>query len=180
MRKIEVVKYDPGWVKKFNEEESILEKIFKENVENIFHIGSTSVPGLSAKAVIDLLIVVKDLQKVDSKNEEMIQAGYEPKGEFGIKNRRYFPKGGDNRSHHVHIFQKEDSNIIRHLAFKEYLKYNNKRMKEYELLKIELARKFPHDIDGYCNGKDFLIKKIEKEALSWYESKELTENCKGR
>jgi len=100
----------------------------------------------------------------------MIKEGYEPLGEYGIKNRRFFQKGGDKRTHHIHIFQENDINVIRHIAFRDYLNYNKKRLKEYENLKIKLAKKFPYNVDLYCNGKDSFIKEIEQEALIWYKT----------
>jgi len=169
MRKVEVVKYDINWKNKFNIEKNILLKIFNKNIIKIYHIGSTSIKGLSSKPIIDILIEVKDLLKIDEKNDEMIKAGYEPLGEYGIKNRRFFQKGNNNRTHHVHIFQKKDYNIVRHLAFRDYLKYNHKRLKKYEDLKIKLAKQFQNDIESYCNGKDNFIKETEKEALLWYK-----------
>jgi GrpB-like predicted nucleotidyltransferase (UPF0157 family) len=170
MRKVEVIKYNKKWINYFQTEKIILNKIFQDNAINIHHIGSTSIPGLSAKPIIDILIEVKNLLKVDSKNNEMIKQNYEPHGEYGIKNRRFFSKEGNNRAYHVHIFQEKDNNIIRHLAFRDYLKHNNFRSKEYKELKINLAKKYPNDIDSYCKGKNSLIKEIEKEALYWYNN----------
>jgi GrpB-like predicted nucleotidyltransferase (UPF0157 family) len=168
MRKVEVIKYNKKWINSFKTEKIVLNKIFQDNIINIHHIGSTSIPGLSAKPIIDILIEVKDILEVGSKNNEMIKQGYKPYGEYGIKNRRFFSKDRNKKAYHVHIFQEKDNNIIRHLAFRDYLKHNNFRLKEYEKLKINLAKKYSNDIDSYCKGKDSLIKEIEKEALNWY------------
>jgi GrpB-like predicted nucleotidyltransferase (UPF0157 family) len=169
MRNVEVIPFSKKWKTKFTIEKTILKNIFKDNIVNIYHIGSTSIPGLAAKPIIDILVVVKNLGKIDKKNNEMIKIGYKPLGEYGIKNRRFFQKDGSNRSHHVHVFQSADDNIVRHLAFRDYLIHNEKRFKEYELLKIKLAGQFPFDIDAYCKGKDSMIKEIENEALVWYK-----------
>ncbi len=169
MRKIEVLPYNKKWLQQFLDEKICLKNIFRTNAVNIHHIGSTSVPGLAAKPIIDIMIEVNSLQEVDSKNKKMIELGYRPLGEYGIKNRRFFQKGRDNISHHVHIFKINDENIIRHLAFRDYLKVNKKRLKEYEEFKIKLADQYHDDIDSYCKGKDFLIKEIEKEALNYYK-----------
>ena len=114
--------------------------------------------GLSSKPIIDILIEVRNLLQVDKKNNEMIKIGYKPLGEYGIKNRRFFHKGDDNRTHHIHIFKQKDQNIIRHLAFRDYLRHNKKKMKEYESLKIKLTKNYSDDIDMYCKKKNILIK----------------------
>ena len=83
-----------------------------------------------------IMIVVNELSDVDSKKAEFIKIGYEYLGEFGIKGRRYLRKGGTNRTHQIHIFQKDDKyNITRHLAFKEYLIKHEDVAKEYGKLK---------------------------------------------
>src|SRR6056297_2564109 len=99
-RKIEVVEYDKNWPKLFKEEADLIREIFKDEIIEIFHIGSTSVPGLKAKPIIDIMPIVKKIEEVDKKNEDMKKIGYEPKGEYGIIGRRFFMKGGDDRSHH--------------------------------------------------------------------------------
>lgn len=108
-----------------------LNQILKNEIIDIHHIGSTSVPGLSAKPIIDIMPVVKDINIVDKYNEEMQGIGYEPKGENGISGRRYFEKGGDNRTHHVHIYQVGSYEIKRHLAFRDYLREHIEVKKVY-------------------------------------------------
>jgi len=106
MRKIEVVPYDPMWTKAFEQEAEALKKALGENCVEVHHIGSTSVSGLSAKPVIDMIPVVRDITKVDEANEAMKALGYDPQGEYGIPFRRYFQKGGNNRTHHAHVLNK--------------------------------------------------------------------------
>ena len=71
------------------------------------------------------------------------------------------------RSHHVHAFQQGDSEIERHLNFAAYLRAHPEEAQEYSQLKIELAQQFPHDIDGYCDGKDALIHALDEKAHQW-------------
>lgn len=105
MRKVEVVAFSGEWEKKFVEEDILLQKIFGVEIQIIHHIGSTSVNGLSAKPIIDMMPVVRDINKIDTYNNAMIAIGYEPKGENGLPGRRYFQKGGDKRTHHIHIYE---------------------------------------------------------------------------
>ncbi|TOF71387.1 GrpB family protein, partial [Vibrio parahaemolyticus] len=104
-RVIEVVDYRPSWANEFSDEKVLLESALNSaNVVAIHHIGSTSVKGLCAKPIIDILVEVKSLEELDKNNNLMESLGYEVKGEFGIAGRRYFQKGGIQRSHQVHAF----------------------------------------------------------------------------
>ena len=170
MRKVKVSPYNENWVQKFIEEANQLKLIFRTEIIDIHHIGSTAVPGLAAKPIIDIMPVVKDINHIDSYNRKMQEIGYEPKGEHGIGGRRYFRKGGANRSHHVHVYEIGSNEINRHLAFREYLKSHPKERKGYGELKETLARQFPNEMESYINGKDQFVKDIEFKALEWYEN----------
>lgn len=166
---IVVVDYDPLWPLLFQKEADAISRILGDNIVLIHHIGSTSVPFLAAKPIIDIMPVVKDLSGVDAVSGEFVKLGYEYLGEFGIKGRRYLRKGGQERTHQIHIFQMEDdTNILRHLAFRDYLRSHRDVAMEYAALKKDLAARFPYDIDGYCDGKDAFVKKIENLALAEY------------
>ena len=165
MRHIVVVPYDPGWVKAYEAEAARLAAIFGPELISIHHIGSTSVPGLAAKPIIDIMPVVRDITRVDMFNPAMIELGYEPRGEFGIPGRRYFSKGDDrHRTHHVHTFAQDSPEVARHLDFRDFLSAQPEAARQYAGLKLALARQFPHDIDGYRAGKDGFIKEIIRQA----------------
>lgn len=167
---ITVVDYNPLWVKKYEEESVLIKDILADNCIAIYHIGSTSVPGLAAKPIIDIMVAVKSLEKVDSVAEAFSEIGYEYLGEFGIKGRRYLRKGGDERTHQIHIFRMDDwNNIGRHLAFRDYMRTHKKERMEYANLKTELAQKFPYNIEEYCDGKESFVREIEKIALSQFD-----------
>lgn len=170
MRKVEVVAYSEDWKKKFDEEAIHLQHIFGLEIQIIHHIGSTSVERLSSKPIIDMMPIVRDIRKIDAYNSAMIAIGYEPKGENGLPGRRYFQKGGDNRTHHVHMYELGNPEIERHLAFRDFIRVHSIIARKYGDLKEALAEQFPYDIDAYINGKDKLAKEIEKQALHWYKS----------
>lgn len=170
MRKVEIRSYSENWIHTFMEEAEKLNAIFEHEMIAIDHIGSTSVPGLKAKPIIDIMAVVKDINNVDKYNLEMRKIGYVPKGENGIVQRRYFQKGGDNRTHHVHIYQIGSSEITRHLAFRDYLIAHPDEMKKYGTLKQNLAHQFPYNIGSYIEGKDVFVKDMERKALEWYKA----------
>ena len=167
---ITVTAYDPLWAEKYEQESALARDILADNCIAIYHIGSTSVPGLAAKPVIDIMAAVRSLEKVDRVAAAFSEIGYEYLGEFGIEGRRYLRKGGDERTHQIHIFQMNDwNNIGRHLAFRNYMRTHEKERAEYAKLKTELARKFPYDIEGYCDGKESFVHEIEKLALSQFD-----------
>lgn len=163
-----VTEYDPLWPEKFQAEEERIQEILGKNCMEVHHIGSTSVPGLAAKPIIDIMPVVKDLEAVDAVSAAFEQIGYEYMGEFGIPGRRYLRKGGEERTHQLHIFSEaSQSEIARHLAVRDYLRAYGEKRREYAALKVRLAQQYPYDIEGYCDGKDAFVKALEQEALQW-------------
>ena len=168
-----IVDYDPIWPQKYEEEAEKLRAVLGGNCAALYHIGSTSVPGLAAKPIIDILGAVKSLEEADKQRAAFEALGYEYLGEFGIAGRRYLRKGGDERTHQVHLFQADDkSNLFRHLAFRDYLRTHEDVKTAYAALKKQLAAKYPYDIERYCDGKDAFVKETEKAALTEYAARE--------
>lgn len=168
MRKTEIRPWTEQWIKKYEEEEILLKQIFKKDLHAIYHIGSTSIPTIGyAKPIIDILIVVKDINKIDFYNGAMISKGYNPKGENGIAGRRYFTKGNENRTHHVHIFQEGNENINIHLNFKNYLLKHPEDAKKYGELKLKLASQYPNDTHQYQEGKMEITNELVKRAITF-------------
>lgn len=168
-QQVKVVEYDPEWEQLYQQEKRKLEDILDDELVEIHHIGSTAVPGLRAKPIIDIMPVVSCIHRVDLYNSLFEKIGYECMGEFGIPGRRYFRKGGDIRTHQIHIFEKANqSDMIRHLAVRDYLRNHEKARREYGELKSRLAAQYPDSIEKYCDGKDDFVKKLEREAVRWY------------
>ncbi|MDM5316997.1 GrpB family protein [Fictibacillus sp. b24] len=168
MRKTEILPWTEKWEKMYLEEENKLKAVFKDELIEIYHIGSTSIPSVGyAKPIIDILIVVKDIEKVNLFNDEMLCLGYEPRNEHGITGRRYFTKGKLKRSHHIHIFQLGNKNIDAHLSFKDYLNNNPEDAKKYGDLKKVLAKQFPDDTHKYQEIKEKFVDELIKNAVDW-------------
>lgn len=160
-----VVPYDPQWAEDYAKEEAALARNLANILIRAHHVGSTAVKDLAAKPIIDILLEVNSLESLDQRNVKLAALGYEAMGEFGIPGRRYFRKGGDHRTHQIHAFLAGDFHILRHLAFRDYLTENRPVALEYQKLKRELARKYPEDIQAYCDGKDPFVKHHEAMAI---------------
>ncbi len=165
MRKTNIQPWTKQWEVAYDQEQKLLKEILKDELVDIYHIGSTSVPAIGcAKPIIDILIVVKDIEKVDRYNEALQSVGYELKGENGIAGRRYFPKGKQNRTYHVHIYQEGNEHIQAHLDFKMYLMEHQEDAKAYGKLKRELARRFPENHHMYQEGKQEFVNELVERA----------------
>jgi GrpB-like predicted nucleotidyltransferase (UPF0157 family) len=167
MRNIAVVEYSPEWPELFAAESERLAGALGSNLVEAHHIGSTSVPQLAAKPVIDILAVVRSLDELDAQNEAMIRLGYGPKGEFGIPGRRFFSKGPDDaRTHHVHAFEPGHEEVAAHLRFRDYLRAHPKEARRYAELKKALAARHRNDIEAYIEGKAPFIHEILAKAAT--------------
>lgn len=165
---IELSPYQAEWETSFQTESEKLRHSLNETLIEIHHIGSTAIPGMMAKPIIDILPVVKNIQDVDHLTSSLEALGYEAKGEFGIPGRRFFTKKINNkRAYNVHIFEKGHADIERHLCFRDYMRTHPEEADTYSNLKKELVKKSPDDMEKYCWGKEDFVKLMESKALLW-------------
>jgi GrpB-like predicted nucleotidyltransferase (UPF0157 family) len=161
--------YSTDWPSAFETEAERLRALFGDELVAVHHIGSTSVPGLAAKPIIDLLPLVRSIAAVDDRTPLLRAAGYRDWGEYGLSGRRYFTRDrGEVRTHNVHIYQFDDPAVDRHLAFCAYLRHHEPARQEYEALKRVVYARYPADIEAYNDAKDSWIKRTEPLALEWY------------
>ena len=166
MRKVEVVPHNPRWRDAFEAEARQVAAALGENAAAIHHIGSTAIPNIYAKPVIDMLVEVKDVTELDGQSSAMESLGYEVMGEFGIPGRRYFRKDTPEgiRTHQIHAFEAGSAEAERHLAFRDYMIAHPGDALAYSELKRKLAEEHPQSIDGYMDGKDAFIKEMDRRA----------------
>lgn len=164
-RNIVVVPYDEKWKLHFEEIAGELRVALGELALSIEHVGSTSVPGLAAKPIIDIDVVIEDNSKLQAVIGALAKIGYQYEGNLGIPGREAF--GYEEKTHlmehHLYVCPKDSSELRRHLSFRDYLRGHPEAVQEYSRIKEEAARLFPHDIDGYINHKGTLIEKIYRE-----------------
>lgn len=167
-REMIVVPYDDKWLEMYEKEKNIILNILGNIVIDIQHFGSTSIKGLSAKPIIDIMIVVNDINQIDEYNHIMESNGYSVRGENGIEGRRYFvkftPDNSSNHTHHIHIYQKGNPHISDELMFRDYLRIDNEALKEYERVKIAAALKFRSSPEEYVDAKYDCIMSIVDKA----------------
>ena len=161
--------YSADWPLEFEREAGRLRGYFKDEIVAIHHIGSTSVPGLAAKPVIDVLPVIRHIETADALTSLLEKEGYRAWGEYGLAGRRFFTRDrGGYRTHNIHIYGEGHPDIERHLAFCAYLRAHADARKEYETIKRAAYARFPANIDGYMECKDEWIKQHEIIALDWF------------
>lgn len=164
-RIITIEPYNPHWLDAYETERVRLEALLSDEVLSVYHIGSTAVPGLAAKPVIDILLEIKSLKELDGYNTLLEQIGYTARGENGISGRRYFIKGGDIRTHHIHAFEAGSFHIVRHLAFRDYLRRHKDIAQQYAAIKIKAVESCGHDSEIYSQLKSEFMRRHEKLAL---------------
>jgi GrpB-like predicted nucleotidyltransferase (UPF0157 family) len=143
----------------------------------IHHIGSTAVPGLDAKPIIDILVVLEETGSIQSFDTQMEANGYRVRGECldaavpGTPGRFYFTKDTAGvRTHHVHACAQGHSEILDKLAFRDYLRSHPAAAAAYGQLKRRLALAHRHDNIGYMQGKDAFVKAMLVDAQRWYQA----------
>ncbi|GAB0169342.1 GrpB family protein [Lysinibacillus sp. CTST325] len=166
--KVRLSDYTGNWKVMFEEEVKILKTIFGDEIISFEHFGSTSIPGMKAKPVIDMMCIVNDIKKIDSYNEQMNSMQYDVVGEWGIEGRRLFRKGGENRTHHIHFYQSDNPQIKRHIVFRDYLLTNPEEASRYSQFKEALANKYESTHD-YSPAKKAFVSEMEKKALAWHK-----------
>ncbi|MDH6308554.1 GrpB-like predicted nucleotidyltransferase (UPF0157 family) [Dysgonomonas sp. PFB1-18] len=195
--KVKFEKYNPLWKQAFEQIEDELNEIVGFANPQIEHIGSTSVEGLSAKPIIDILIGLKSEDDLDEITRPLMSKGYVyyEKYNEAMPYRRFFVKHkinpqdlsvpllireGDNiadtsaehdhRLAHIHAIPVDSQHWIRHIAFRDYLRAHPFIRDEYQYLKEQLSTKEWKDGNEYNEGKDDFIKQEEQKAIAWYNA----------
>ncbi|HML45501.1 MAG TPA: GrpB family protein [Clostridia bacterium] len=166
-REIAVIPHDPVWKALYEQEEALLRRIFDGLLIDIQHFGSTSIPGMPSKPIIDILITVPDIQAVDACDGLMIQNRYLPKGENGIAGRRYFVKfkdDGENHSHHVHIYEPGNPHVADELLFRDFVSMDQAAFEAYAKVKLEAAQAHRFSPPAYTDAKTECVRRIMERA----------------
>jgi GrpB-like predicted nucleotidyltransferase (UPF0157 family) len=149
---VRLAPFSEEWKHIFEAESALLHTVIGRYILGIQHVGSTSIPGMLAKPIIDIAIAVSDYEEAKVCIEPIETLGYEYKGEFGIPRRHYFVKG-DPRTFHIHICEVRSQEWVDLLFFRDHLSQHPNLAQEYASLKLQLATIYPQDRTAYLEGK---------------------------
>ncbi|MCX6754889.1 MAG: GrpB family protein [Candidatus Nomurabacteria bacterium] len=159
--------YTNEWKDKFSTEKDLILDLLKDKILAIEHIGSTSIPGLSAKPIADIAIIVNEFEPADVFSKDLSKLGYKYNSS---STERHFYIKGDPESFHLSIsFANRGGFWVRQILFRDYLRNNPESKKEYEELKKKLLTEDPTGVNSYFAGKDAFVKKILTLA-NWKEN----------
>jgi GrpB-like predicted nucleotidyltransferase (UPF0157 family) len=171
--KVELVPHDPRWAVMAQEEGEALATALGSTLLAIHHIGSTAIPGISAKRILDLIPVVTGLPELDVRQGDIKELGYEWWGELGLPGRRYCSKSElrtGRRLIQLHCYVIGSPEIERHLAFRNYLRERLEIARAYDQEKVRCQSLHPNDSHAYSDCKGAWIRTIEAEALVRYRA----------
>ncbi len=164
MRTVNVVDYDPSWPARFERLRATVWPVVADLAVSIEHVGSTSVPGLAAKPVIDLDVVVRSRSDVPKAVGRLTVLGYDHLGDLGIAGREAFRPPDGSSPHHLYVCRHDSPSLANHLALRDHLRAHPERAHAYGALKKRLAQAFPNDIDGYIAAKTDFVVAVLREA----------------
>lgn len=171
-RKVEVVPYDTHWPDFFRQEANCIQKVLGSHLKEIHHIGSTAIPNMAAKPVIDMILECDDLDEIDLIIEKLATLNYYNIRRQIIPHLSFFTRRQDkDMSFNLHIHERGSPQIKRHVNFRDYVIQRPEDAKTYEALKIKLAEKFFDDMNSYVFGKDKLVQEIDTKAKRWPKRK---------
>lgn len=158
-----VAAYDPQWANQFAQTRVQLLDALRAVNAQIEHIGSTSVVGLAAKPIIDIMLIVENETDALRSITPIIRLGYICLGENEVQGRVYF-RDEKPSTRHLHLYAQNNPEIERHLNFRDYLRAHPDTAQQYAELKYALAEKFRNDRPGYTEAKTEFIRDIEARA----------------
>ena len=166
MDEVILAEYDPSWPEVFAGEAQAIRQALGDVLVGVEHVGSTAIPGLAAKPVVDILAGVTTLTEAEAKIPALEALGYDCRGENGIPGRLFFRKGlrEFRRTHHLHLFRTGHGQWVSMLAFRDHLRAHPGDAQRYEALKRALAEEFRDNRAAYSKGKTQFVQAILEKA----------------
>jgi GrpB-like predicted nucleotidyltransferase (UPF0157 family) len=164
---VRIVEYDPAWPGRAEAELRRIQEALGEVAVRVDHIGSTAVPGLAAKPILDLQIAVDALEPPERYVEPLTRIGYLFVPAPNSPDHHFFARPPERpRTHHVHVFEAGSERELRHLAVRDFLRAHPDEAERYAALKREVAARHPQDRLAYIDGKEVYMTGLEERALA--------------
>jgi GrpB-like predicted nucleotidyltransferase (UPF0157 family) len=163
---ITIQDYDPRWPDQFELLRSRVAGALNGIALRIEHVGSTAVPGLAAKPIIDLDVFLASDADLPAAIARLAALGYEHQGDLGISGREAFRAAAGDLPHHLYVCLPSSSEGPRHVLFRDFLRRHPEHARAYEALKRNLAQKFRVDREGYTRAKTEFIREMLAHAVS--------------
>jgi GrpB-like predicted nucleotidyltransferase (UPF0157 family) len=155
-----IVDYDPNWVITFRKLRSQIEESVEGLPVKIEHVGSTAILGAAAKPIIDIDLVLPSADTIPRAIQSLERAGYHHLGDLGISGREAFESSAFPPAHHLYLVVLGNSEHMRHLRFRDYLRSHPEKTEQYSTLKKSLAKKFRNDREAYTNAKSDFVEAV--------------------
>ena len=163
---IELLPHDPEWSAVYEEAKAILSPVLGEYALDIQHVGSTAIPGISAKPVVDIAVAIEHYPLPDEVLDAVKALGYTYWGEYGIPHRHLFFRRDLPVGHNVHINELANGEFQKHVLFRDYMRAHPDDAREYENLKRELAARYD-EVGTYAENKSEYVQGILRKAELW-------------
>ncbi len=160
---VRLVPHQEAWAGLFKKEKARIKAAVGQHILDIQHVGSTAIPGIPAKPIIDIGVAVRNFEEAAVCIEPIVELGYVYRGENGIPRRHYF-RLGSPRTHHLHINEINGPDWQNQILFRDYLRRHPEVAAEYGRLKTNLAAKNPNDREAYLAAKGPFIENVLKLA----------------
>ena len=167
---VEIVAYDPAWPVWFTELGRELRAGLGEAALRIDHIGSTAVPGLAAKPIIDIQVSVADFEPLDAYRQPLERLGYVYRADNPERTKRYFREPPGRRRTHVHVRRAGSFSEQWALLFRDYLRAHPEVAAEYAAEKRRLALRFREDRHAYSDAKGPCVWEVIRKADGWAQT----------
>jgi len=164
LRKIIVEPYNPEWPCTFEKLRDFVLPVLADIIVTIEHVGSTSVPGLAAKPIIDMDVVVPTQAEIEPAVQRLATLGYVHQGDLGVPGREAFVAPADKPVHHLYVCTEANNEYRRHVLFRDHLRKHPEVAKRYGELKQKLAQIFQNDRVGYTDAKSEFVTEVLKRS----------------
>ncbi|MNZ37283.1 dephospho-CoA kinase/protein folding accessory domain-containing protein [compost metagenome] len=169
-KEVIIEEYNNNWPDMFSELKVVLQNQLEDLAMAVEHVGSTSVPGLAAKPIIDIDVVIDSMDLLPKVIYELNILGYYHEGNKGIENREAFARKNNNvpyskdrtekPEHHLYVCNKESNELIRHIKFRNILRMHPTVLDEYARLKKDLAQRYRNNREAYTDGKTSFVEEV--------------------